>query len=85
MEIANYQQILLRLEDFGITFLLLMILTGSLLVLFYFLFLWWKHRNRESRLAIPPKKVSFGKLKGGPENHFFFNFSCISPRNLRKN
>ena len=47
MDLTNYQQIIIRLEDFAISFLLLAILAGSLLLLFYFLFLWWKHRNRE--------------------------------------
>ncbi len=82
MDINNYQQIILRLEDFGITFLLLMILAGSLLLLFYFLFLWWKHRNREKlslefvllQVAVPHDN----EVKIDAAEQFFSTLSSLS-------
>ncbi len=49
MPLENSSEILFQLENFAITFLVVSLLAAGVSLLSYFLFLWWKYRNREKQ------------------------------------
>ncbi len=49
MHFENSSVILIQLENFAIAFLAVTLFLSGVLLLSYFLFLWWKYRNREKQ------------------------------------
>lgn len=49
MPFENSSEILIQLENFAITLVAVTLFLSGILLLSYFLFLWWKYRNREKQ------------------------------------
>lgn len=45
----DYAFLIPQLENFGITFMAVTLFLAGVILLFYFLFLWWKYRDREKK------------------------------------
>ena len=82
LDIFTNDTILLQLQNFLITFVILVLFLAGFALLFYFLFLWWKHRKREQKslefvlLSIAVPKDNEVKIDAAEQ--FFSALSSLS-------